>query len=376
MTIEPAEIERILQRLCIARRGAATPTGAERWMVEIEDADDPEAMLTFTQGVTTDGLRLSCDAPLDRYTPAQATAVAELQTELATALSHEKIRFRSFADVAAFIDGRYEAEVHADDGFLVIGPDGAVPISITGPHVSREPWIEVSAAFDDAANPAWLLEKNGEMTSVRFETANDSVGLVAAFPIPALTAQRLLEMIDDVLVMYAVLLAEYEDYEETDDEGEDEEEDEIWEQRAIVGPWTDRTTCLRSLDDCLLRSGFLKLDSRAPGCGVARVYRIGSTMWVAVDHPIAAGLAQHLADHRVFAVDIDHGETGNRAVRAHLLELSLTEDGDLELHETVGSEPVGETAGAHDWEVRLAARAAGADEAAEFPWKPVYYREL
>ena len=107
----------------------------------------------------------------------------------------------------------------------------------------------MSAAFDDDANPAWLLEKNGEMTSVRFETANDSVGLVAALPIPALTAQRLLEMVDDVLVMYAVLLAEYEDEDEDADEDADED-DETWEQSAIIGPWTDRTACLRALDDC------------------------------------------------------------------------------------------------------------------------------
>src|SRR5688572_15554742 len=153
MTIEPAAIERILQRLCIARSGTATPAGPQRWAIEIEDGEEPATTLTFTQGVKADGLHLSCDAPLDRYTPAQARAVAELQTELATALTHEKIRFLSFADVAAFIDGRYEADVHADDGYLVIGPEGAIPISITGPHVSREPWVEVSAAFDNDANP-------------------------------------------------------------------------------------------------------------------------------------------------------------------------------------------------------------------------------
>ncbi|MBA3455725.1 MAG: hypothetical protein H0T42_21700 [Deltaproteobacteria bacterium] len=377
MTIEPAAIERILQRLCIARSGTATPAGPDRWAVEIEDGEDPPTPLTFTQTVTASGLRLSCDAPLERYTVAQARAVAELQTELATALTHEKIHFRSFADVAAFIDGRFEAEVHADDGYLVIGPEGEVPISITGPHVSREPWIEVSAAFDDDANPAWLLEKNGEMTSVRFETANESVGLVAAFPIPVLTAQRLLEMIDDVLVMYAVLLAEYEDSED-EDEDEDDDEDEIWDQGAIVGPWRDKTTCLRALDDCLLGSGFLKVESRAPGCNVARVYRIGPTFWIAVDPPIATCLARRLPEHRVFAVDIEYGETGNRAVRAHLLELGLNEVGELELHETLGSEAVAEdaTSVAQSWEVRLAARAAGADEGGEFPSKPVYYREL
>src|SRR5665647_2894678 len=187
MSIEPAAIERILQRLCIARSGTATPAATARWAIAIEDDQDPPTTLSFTQGVSADGLRLSCDAPLDRYTPEQAVIVAKLQAELAAALTHEKIDFRSFADVAAFIDGRYEAEVHADDGYLVIGPDGEVPGSITGPHVSREPWIEVSAAFDNDANPAWLLERNGEMTSVRFETANDSVGLVAALPISMVT---------------------------------------------------------------------------------------------------------------------------------------------------------------------------------------------
>lgn len=373
MNIEPAAIERILQRLCIARSGQATPAGADRWTVEIEDGQDPATTLTFIQGVSPDGLRLSCDAPLDRSTVAQATAVAELQSELTTALTQEKIRFKSFADVAAFIDGRYEADVHADDGWLVIGPDGAVPVSVTGPHVSREPWIEVSAAFDADANPAWLLEKNGEMTSVRFEMANDSVGLVAAFPIPLLTAQRLVEMIDDVLVMYSVLEAEYE-VSETDDE----DADEVWEQSAIVGPWTDKTVCLRALDDCLLRSGYLKLDSRAPGSAIAQVYRIGPTMWIAVEHPIAAGLAQNLAGHRVFAVDIDHGETGNRAVRAHLLELALDDDGALQVHDNLGSEPIADDADsvAQAWQARLAARAAGADETASYPSKSVFYREL
>ena len=80
----------------------------------------------------------------------------------------------------------------------------------------------------------------------------------------------------------------------------------------------------------------------------------------------------------MFAVDIDYGETGNRAVRAHLLELALDEDGALQVHENIGSEPIAEDASsvAQNWEVRLAARAAGADETASFPSKPVYYRQL
>ena len=375
MTIEPAAIERILQRLCIARSGSATAAGPQRWAIEIEDGEDPPAMLTFVQGVKADGLGLSCDAPIDRYPPAHATVVADFQAELATALAHEKIRFGSFAEVAAFIDARYEAEVHADDGFLVIGPEGEVPISITGPHVSREPWIEVSAAFDADADPAWLLEKNGEMTSVRFEAANDSIGLVAALPITMVTAQRLLEMIDDVGVMRAVLLDENEEGGDDDDEDGDEEG---WERRAIVGPWQDKTACVRALDDSLLRSGYLKLAMREPACEVAHIHRIGATMWVTVEPPIVVDLARHLADHRLFAVDVETTEDETRAVRAHLVELVLDEDGAMTLHETLGSEPEDReaSAAARAWELRLAARAVGAPETGETSSRAVYYRAL
>lgn len=395
MTIAPEAIERILQRLCIAHSGEATPAGPNRWAVEIEDGEDPPTTLKFAQGVTPDGLKLSCDAPLDRYTTPQSVVVAKFQSELATALTHEKIHFRSFADIAAFIDGRYEADVHAEDGYLVIGPDEEVPISITAPHVSREPWVEVSVAFDNDANPAWLLEKNGEMTSVRFETANDSVGLVAAFPIPVLTAQRLIEMIDDVLVMYAVLVAEYEesddedddedaddedaDDEDDDDEDDDEDEDpEAWTRAAIVGPWRDKTACLRAVDDSLLRSGYLKLASREPHCEIAQIHRIGPTLWVTVEPPIVADLAQHLADSKLFAVDIAVADDGVHALRAHLLELEVDESGAVKLRDGLGSEPEFREvdAATRAWELKLAARAAGVPETSEVSSRSVYYRAL
>ena len=383
MSIEPAAIERILQRLCIARSGDATPAGPNRWAIEIEDGEEPPTTLTFTQGVTPDALRLSCDAPLDRYTPAQAVVVAQLQAELATALTQEKIHFRSFTDIAAFIDGRYEADVHADDGYLVIGPDGEVPISITAPHVSREPWVEVSVAFDDDANPAWLLEKNGEMTSVRFETANDSVGLVAAFPITVLTAQRLIEMIDDVLVMYAALTAEYEEADDEDeddetDDGEDGDDAEAWSRAAIVGPWRDKTACLRAVDDSLLRSGYLKLATREPHCEIVQIHRIGPTLWVTVEPPIVADLAQHLSDSKLYAVDIAVADDGVHALRAHLLELELDVDGAVKLRDGLGSEPEFRAVDAarRAWELRLAARAAGVPETAEVSSRTVYYRAL
>ncbi len=374
MTIEPAAIERILQRLCIARSGTATATTTGHWALEIEDDSDPPETLTFVQGVSASGLELTCDAPLDRYSVDQARSVAELQTELATALTLEKIRFTTFAEVAAFIDGRYEAEIHADDGYLVLGPGEEVPISITNPHVSREPWIEVSAAFEHEANAAWLLEKNGEMTSVRFEAANDSVGLVAALPISIVTAQRLLEMIDDVAVMRAVLLDEYEGSDASDDEDGPEQ----WEGSAIVGPWQDKTVCLRALDDSLLRSGFLKLATREADCEVAHVHRIGDTMWVTVDPPILGDLAKHLAEPRLFAVDLEIADDELHATRAHLIELALDEDGEVMLHETLGSEPEVRDidAAVRAWELRLAARAVEVAETAAVTSRAVYYRAL
>jgi hypothetical protein len=85
--------------------------------------------------------------------------------------------------------------------------------------VEHEPWVSLSIPFVDDVDPAWLLEQNGQLTLAHFESFEGEVSLACAFPLPDLTALRLLEMVDDLTSLRAALLDELNG-------GEEEEEDE------------------------------------------------------------------------------------------------------------------------------------------------------
>ena len=370
-----ASIERLIHRVCMDHFGAATPLGPLRWQVAI--AEDGEAEpLRFTQTVSTDGLVLHNDAEV--LTVAHGTLIGRFQTELATALRNERIVFDSFAQLAAYLEGQYTIAAHLDDGYIVFNPDADHPIAITAPTVAREPWIELSVGFPGEANPAWLLEQNGNATCVRFEITGDDneiVKLVSSMPLLAMTGQRVIDVIEDLITYHGNYLRDYE-------AGDEEEEDDgaevvVWdEQTAIIGPWGDKAACMQALDHALRDIGATKLAAQAQGCSIARVYRIGATMWVSAETRVIAALVDRLDEARIYGVEQIFGESGNRAVSVVLWELELDGDGDLIRGDELGEEPEERDAldAALAWETRLAARSINAPEG-EHPSRPVYYQD-
>ncbi len=221
-----AAIDRVLQRLVILRNGTATAAGDLAWDVTFpEDVEQAEgATLAFRIRVTLDGERASAvehDAPLDRGTPARAAAVAAIQAELAAALAREAIRVPSAEALTEYLVAETGGEL--DEGTVEI-PAGDVdgePVFAAIVPVAREPWVNLSIAFDDGADPDWLLEQSGYLTHVHFEAFEGSVSLACAFPLALLTAQRLLELVDDLVTFREQLLDELDG-----GDGEGEEGDE------------------------------------------------------------------------------------------------------------------------------------------------------
>jgi hypothetical protein len=195
--IPHSALDRILVRLCLARGGMATAVGGAQWAIELPAAD---TVLMFRDELVIDGdqLEIRCDAPLDLYTPEQAVVVTELHAAIASALPRERIAFASFDDVALFVSGTYEADVHADTGHLEIEPEGEQPTTVKLLRVEGEPWLWIATVFDDA-DPEWLLRKNFELVQLRFEMTDDgTVYLATSFPVAGLTAQRLVELVEDL----------------------------------------------------------------------------------------------------------------------------------------------------------------------------------
>jgi hypothetical protein len=190
-------LDRIVVRLCLARGGMATAVGGMRWAIELPAGD---TVLMFRDEVLGEGgaLEIRCDAPLDLYTPEQAGVVAELHRALAAALPREGIAFAAFDDVAHFVAGAFEADVHTETSHLEVEPESDQPTTIKLVRVEGEPWLWIATPFDDA-DPGWLLRKNFELVQLRFELTDEgAVYLATGFPIAALTAQRLVELIEDL----------------------------------------------------------------------------------------------------------------------------------------------------------------------------------
>jgi hypothetical protein len=370
-----ASIERLLHRICMDYFGAATPLGPLRWQIEIAEEAEAEP-LRFTQTVSTDGLVLHNDAEV--LTVAQGTLIGRFQTDFATALRNERIVFDSFAQLAAYLEGQYAIASHLDDGYIVFNPETEHPIAITAPTVAREPWIELSVDFPGDANPAWLLEQNGHATCVRFEITGDDheiVKLVSSLPLLALTGQRIIDIIGDLITYHGNYLRDFE----AGDEAEDDDGDEatVWdEQTAIIGPWADKAACMQALEQVLRDIGATKLAAQVQGCSIARVYRIGATMWVSAGSRVVAALVDRLDEARIYGVETVYGESGDRAVSVVLWELELDDDGDLIRGDELGEEPEERDAqGASlDWETRLAARSINAPEG-EHPSRLVYFQD-
>jgi hypothetical protein len=221
--MKPSAIDRIFERLVIARGGTVEPEGALRYRVTIPDevelagAEAEEApSFTFRDTLTVSGSKVNqidCDAPVDTFAPVRAATLGRFQTDLAVALHRETVAFSSFADVERFLVTELGAEAHGD--FIEIAPEDAEPVFVSSVHVAREPWVSFSTPFVDGVDPEWLLEKTGELTHLHFESFEGDVSLACAFPLAHLTGQRLFELVEDLVFFRETMLAEIEG-----DEGE------------------------------------------------------------------------------------------------------------------------------------------------------------
>jgi hypothetical protein len=222
--MDHAALDRIVQRLCLELGGSAEPVGELGWDIVLpedpEQEDGPK--ISFRdQFVVEDGriTSLESDAPMDKVGPAQQQMLRELHQALANALRLESTGFASFDDVAKFLVAELEASVEDDTVEIPAREEGGEPVYVSEVPVAREPWVSLSVAFDDDTDPEWLLEMNGNLSHVHFESFDGSVTLATAFPRALLTGQRLLELVDDLVSYREEMLAEME--------GEDDEEDDV-----------------------------------------------------------------------------------------------------------------------------------------------------
>jgi hypothetical protein len=222
-----AAIDRIHQRLADTMGGSATRTDELRWHVELPEDPDTEdsSVLSFNSELVFDSASTTIknDADLGKLTAQQATVVAEFNRDLATALKREGTIFDTFDEVAAFLEEEAGASIH--EGVVVLDPEEddeeGAPVYINEVSVEHEPWVSLSIPFVDDVDPAWLLEQNGQLTLAHFESFEGEVSLACAFPLPDLTALRLLEMVDDLTSLRAALLDELNGGEEEEDEEEE-----------------------------------------------------------------------------------------------------------------------------------------------------------
>ena len=217
-------IDRILHRVTILRNGTSAPAGDLAWDVSFpaDPDDESSTALAFRCRFTLDGgqvTELHCDAPLGQYTPEESLAVAELNTDLAAAFARENITFPSFEAVADYLVAETGAVVQ--EGTVEIAPaeedEEAESVFASVVPVAREPWVSLSTPFADDVDPEWLLEQNGNLTHVHFEGFEGSVSLACAFPLALLTAQRLVELIDDLAAFRLRLLDDLEGGDEEDE---------------------------------------------------------------------------------------------------------------------------------------------------------------
>jgi hypothetical protein len=194
-------IERILHRICALREGKVTPDGQHRWAIALHGT------LAFHQAFQLDAGRvveIACDAELDRVTPEQSTIVARFRADVSTALHREGIGFGSYDDVRAFVHQAYSTTVRDGACVLAIGDD---EVCVREVVIEREAWLAAACLFmpADEVSPEWLLDRSAERIQLGFALRGGEIWVETALPLEAVSAQRLVEMIDDVLARRAAL---------------------------------------------------------------------------------------------------------------------------------------------------------------------------
>lgn len=199
-------IERILHRLCAVRDGSMLSAGDGRWSITLHGSLAFHEMIHLEAGIVTE---IACDAELERLPPAQATIVTRFHGDVSTALQRERVRFPSFDDARAFLYPTYQTSVRDGACVLAIGDDEVMVRELV---VDREPWLAVACMFmsADEVNAAWLLERSAELVHLGFAQRDGEIWVEIALPLDAISAQRLVELVDDVLVLRTTLYKAYE----------------------------------------------------------------------------------------------------------------------------------------------------------------------
>jgi hypothetical protein len=180
--------------------------GDGRWAITLHGSIAFHEMIHVEAGIVTE---IACDAELDRLAPAQATIVARFHADVTTALQRERVRFTSFDDARAFLYPTYQTSVRDGACVLAIGDDEVVVREL---RVDREPWIAVACLFmaADEVNASWLLERSAELVRLGFARQGGEIWIETALPLDAISAQRLVELVDDVLAHRTTLYKRYE----------------------------------------------------------------------------------------------------------------------------------------------------------------------
>lgn len=226
--VSSAAVERILHRVCIAFGGKALSDGPMRWALmipqNVEDDDDDGLAFHVELQHVQGSQEIDCDAPLNTYTKEQAVLVAQVMRAFADGLAREQRTFATFADVAAFLKEAHTVEDHSADGYLFVQDNEDFPVTVNEVLVARETWVTLETPFVEEVEASWLLERNGLMTYLHFESDEDGVALSASFPLALLTGQRLTELMDDLVLFCGNAERELDGEDEDEDEdGEDED---------------------------------------------------------------------------------------------------------------------------------------------------------
>jgi hypothetical protein len=283
-----------------------------------------------------------------------ATAIAEMHAGLTTAMERERRSLDRFADVAACLEDVFEVGTQASDEIEVfVGDDDPIVVRIMA--AIFEPWLHFSTPFIDDADATWLLQTNAELAPFRFESS-DGIELCAAFPLAGMSAQRLIEIVEDLDAARDRLIDEAN-------------APEPWEEEtAVVGPYATREACEAALEKEFAELGWKKLDASEPGAEHAYLHAIGEGWWISASTLLVSRLAWEHPRSSIFGVvTTDDG--------VDLWQLSLG-DGRLDKHEALGSEvdDSDPADAALDWEARLAARSVGASTS-QLISRPIFYRE-
>ncbi len=250
MDLEGPALTRILQRASYewnAELLRATDA-PDQWLVRFlpEDDDDATREASFAFDRDDQGrIVIQCDAPWDEADTAGYAMLARFHRDLATRFRREDITFDDYHDVAGYLVEHIKGRIKEDFVVLAHRDAPGALVYVTPIRVAREPWVfaYIKVADRDAIDPEWALEHNASLAYASLSFVGDRCDLGYSFPLAGLSAARLHEVIDDLVMLRSGLLtrlvddqseeggpldedASTADSDESDDESDDERDDD------------------------------------------------------------------------------------------------------------------------------------------------------